>query len=75
MEYSAMSKYGANHSLLGYDDFRTGLTYRDVWQMLYDESDDSANWKYKRRGTVLGMWHELKLQMYAQAIDAGLLDS
>jgi len=37
-----------------------------------DESEDRADWTYKRRGTVLGRWHQLKLEMYNQAIDAGM---
>jgi hypothetical protein len=65
------SKYGAKHSLPGYDAFRTGLTYRDVWEMMRNDDDDSSTWRYKSRGVVLGMWHELKLQLYEQAIDSG----
>ena len=55
----------------GYDRFRTGLSYSAVWEMMRNESEDPKDWRYKRRGTVLGMWHELKLQMYHQAVDAG----
>lgn len=65
------SRFGAKHGLAGYDGFRTGLTYRQVWEMLRDDSDDSTRWRYKRRGTILGMWHQIKLQLYHQAIDAG----
>jgi hypothetical protein len=46
-------------ALIPYDSFRTGLTFRDVYMMLWDR-------KYKRRRTVLGFWHQLKQQMYAQ---------
>jgi hypothetical protein len=63
------SSYGTRHGLTGYDKFRTGFTYRDVWEMMRDDSDDRSTWKYKTRGVVLGMWHELKLQMYWQMID------
>jgi hypothetical protein len=70
-----MSKYGAKHNLKGYDAFRTGLTYKDVWNMLRDDSDDRANWRYKSRGVILGMWHELKLQLYEQAVDCGYLNN
>jgi hypothetical protein len=45
--------------VIPYDSFRTGLTFRDVYMMLWDR-------KYKRRRTVLGFWHQLKQQMYAQ---------
>lgn len=65
------SLWGEKNDLPGYDAFRTGLSYRMVWEMMRDESDDPSKWKYKRRGTVLGMWHELKLQMYYQAVDKG----
>ena len=65
------SQWGAKNDLLGYDKFRTGLTYQAVWEMLRNESEDTKDWKYKSRGVVLGMWHELKLQLYHQAIDAG----
>ena len=47
---------------LSYYEFRTGLTYRDVYMMLWDR-------KYKRRRTVLGFWHQLKEQMYNQYLD------
>jgi hypothetical protein len=60
------SKYGAKHGLPGYDSFRTGLTYQDIWEMMRSESDDPADWKYKSRGVILGMWHELKMQLYLQ---------
>lgn len=63
------SKYGAKHGLPGYDQFRTGLTYHDVWEMLRDESDDPRDWRHKKRGTILGAWHEIKLQLYHQAMD------
>jgi hypothetical protein len=53
----------------GYDRMRTGLTYRDVWEMFRDDSDNRAQWKYKSRGVVLGHWHELKLQIYYQMLD------
>ena len=55
---------------VSYEDFRTGLTYRDVYQMLWSGSDDPKDWRYKRRHTVLGCWHQLKLQLYAQYLDA-----
>lgn len=42
-----------------YDQFRTGLTYHDVYMMIYTR-------RYKRRRGVLGFWHELKKKMYAE---------
>jgi hypothetical protein len=51
-----------------FSEFRTGLTYRDVYQMLWSPSDDRRAWRYRRRGTVLGLWHQLKQEMYARYI-------
>lgn len=42
-----------------YEAFRTGLTYADVYAMIYTR-------KWKRRRGVLGYWRELKLKMYAE---------
>lgn len=58
---------GKAHGLPDYDEFRTGLTYRDVWEMMRNDDEDRSTWKYKRRGTVLGAWHQLKLQLYERA--------
>lgn len=44
---------------LSYDKFRTGYTYAEVYNMIW-------NRQWKRRRGVLGFWRELKLQMYAQ---------
>ena len=52
-----------------YRQFRTGLTYRDVYEMLCVNSDDPKNWRYKRRGTVLGFWHQIKLQLWERYQD------
>jgi hypothetical protein len=49
---------------LTYEDFRTGLTFRDVRQMLWVHSDDPREWKYKRRHTVLGLWRSIKLGLW-----------
>jgi hypothetical protein len=54
-------RYGAE-----YDRFRTGLTYNDVRQMLWSSNDDSSTWRHKRRGTVLGFWHQLKLALWLE---------
>lgn len=53
----------------GYDAFRTGLSFKAVRQMFWSGSPDSKDWRYKRRGTVLGAWRELKLQLYHQMMD------
>ena len=64
------SRWGRNKNLPGYDRFRTGLAYHDVYTML----NTSEKHRYKRRGTVLGFWHELKLQFYEQAVNMGYGD-
>jgi len=53
---------GVRLMMIPYDQFRTGLTYRDVYHMLWDR-------KWKRRHTVLGFWHQLKQQLYAAYVE------
>ena len=67
------SKWGARHGLPGYDKFRTGLTYSQVFEMLKDNHEDPKLWKYKRRRGVLGSWHQMKLELYHRAVEAGLI--
>lgn len=47
-----------------YEDFRTGLTYGDVYRMMWVDNPDPSTWRHKSRGCVLGYWRALKLQMY-----------
>lgn len=54
---------------VSYEDFRTGLTFQDVRAMLWSPSEDRSTWRYKRRHTVLGLWHQLKQQLYARYLD------
>jgi hypothetical protein len=42
-----------------YADFRTGLTYQMVYDMIKTR-------KWKRRHGVLGYWHQLKQSMFEQ---------
>lgn len=51
---------------VNYSEFRTGLTYADVYMMLWSGSDDAATWRYERRGTVLGKWRQIKQEMWAE---------
>ena len=67
-----MSRYSGNNERcpgcgVRYKDFRTyqPLTYYEVWLMLWvpgdeDQPEDSTEWQYKRRGSVLGRWHQVK---------------
>jgi hypothetical protein len=59
------SKYGSKE----YQRFRTGLSYRDVYAMLWVHDPDPKRWKYKRRHTILGFWHQLKKQLWEQMLD------
>lgn len=61
-----MSRFGASRGCPDYDKFRTGLRYYDVYQM-------AAGRKYRRRGTVLGLWHQLKLEMFYQVTGIALV--
>lgn len=47
-----------------YRDLRTDLTFAEVRQMLWVNSDDPKQWKHKRRNTVLGLWHQIKMGMW-----------
>lgn len=53
---------------LTYSQLRTGFTFEDVYQMFWVGSEDPKDWKYKRRHTVLGKWHEIKLDMWAEHV-------
>jgi len=53
---------------LKYKEVRTGLTYKDVHDLLWSNSAEPCDWKYKRRGTVLGLWHEIKLQLWGEHV-------
>lgn len=70
-----MSRYKGNGKScpncgITYGQFRTGFRYRDIYQMLWDWSDDPAEWKYKRPGTILGMWHQIKKELWERHVDA-----
>ena len=63
--------------VIPYEEFRTGLTFATVRAMLWSPSDDPSTWRHKRRGTVLGMWRQMKAEMYERylgALDAGAAD-
>lgn len=59
------SKYGE-----GYDAFRIGLTFRQARRMMFVHTDESTEWRYKRRGSVLGFMFQLKQQMWHYKLDA-----
>lgn len=60
-----------------YEDFRTGLRFRDVRRMLWDipDRDRPGWWRQKRRSSVLGFWRELKISMFYSTHGACALDT
>jgi hypothetical protein len=68
---SVGSRWGAKNGFPGYDSFRTGLKFADVKRWARSESENPKDWRYSRRGTVLGMWHAYKLQLYEEAVRRG----
>lgn len=69
-----MSRYHGNDQAcpvcgLRYGKFRTGHTYQEVYDLMKDNSDDPADWKYKRRNTVLGYWFQLKQELWEHHLD------
>lgn len=52
-----------------YGEFRTGMSYRGIFELLMDNSDDPSEWHNKTRHTILGKWHELKKQWWAHHIE------
>lgn len=59
-------KYVPEDQPITYAQFRTGITFAEARQMLWSNSDNSADWKYKRRGTVLGFMRALKQEMWVE---------
>ena len=54
---------------ISYEDFRTGLTFADVRELLKYEQDqayENGTYMFVSRSTVLGRWHQMKQQMYEQ---------
>lgn len=56
---------------LKYKNLRTGLTYWDVFASLMDYKSDPSEWKYKKRGTVLGAWFAIKQSMWQYHTEEG----
>lgn len=51
-----------------YDNFRTNLTFAEVWEMLKIEQNEGKR-RHITRHTVLGKWHEIKLNMWKDSKD------
>jgi len=54
---------------LRYDDFRTDLTFREVWMQFWSGDPDPTTWVNKRRRTVLGRWHQIKESMWREHLE------
>ena len=48
-----------------YENFRTGLSFVEVWEMLKIEKMEGKRSQITRH-TVLGRWHEIKLRMFGE---------
>ena len=55
-----------------YDEFRPlgSNAFQRFRQALYVDSDDPKQWRYKRRGTVLGQMHATKRRLWEQFTEA-----
>jgi hypothetical protein len=74
-----VSRYHANwekcpHCGITYGEFRTGMSYADVFAMLWSLNEDSSTWMYKRRRTVLGKWHQIKMSWWKHHIEQGCME-
>ena len=60
------------HCGLVYESFKTDdgtgrpYKYADIRTLLWVGSSDYSEWKYKRRNTVLGLWHQIKKAQWAE---------
>jgi len=57
---------------VAYEDFRTGLTFGAVRELLGFEQDAAykrGQYMFVSRGTVLGRWHQLKQEQYQRYLD------
>ena len=68
-----MSRWSGRHDTcpicgITYESFKTGMSFGDVRMMLWVGDPDYSRWKYKRRHTVLGLWHSIKLSMWNEHV-------
>lgn len=52
-----------------YRDLKTGFTFADIVSMLWVDDPDPARWRSKRRNSILGFWHEIKLNLWREHCD------
>lgn len=70
-----MSRYRGNdmecpYCGMKYVDFRcqTFTSFQEVKDSLWRSSDNPDDWRYKRKGTVLGLWHMTKKHEWEEHI-------
>lgn len=68
-----MSRYVGNndkcpHCGVRYKEFHTGLNYADVYLWFCTADPDPSTWRYKRRNTILGRWHQEKKEQWKRHI-------
>jgi hypothetical protein len=54
---------------MAYKDLKTGLDFDAVKDMLWIQDDNPEFWRHKRRGSVLGLWYEIKRGMWADHLE------
>lgn len=54
---------------LKYGDFRTGMDFQAVKDMLWTGDEDPDKWRHKRRNTVLGLWFQIKRSMWQDHVE------
>lgn len=69
-----MSRYAGNNEQcprcgLKYRDLRSGTTWEEVRLGLWTASNDPGDWRYKRRGSVLGKWHQFKQEAWLHHLE------
>jgi hypothetical protein len=55
--------------MIGYDEFRTGMSFAQVRELLAHEqrrAKDRGDYMFVSRATVLGRWSQLKREMWAR---------
>lgn len=71
LESITLSRWAGRHEKcehcgLTYEQLRTGYTYKEIRMLLWVGDPDYSKWKYKRRHTVLGLWHQIKKSMWSE---------
>lgn len=74
-----MSRYSGNADRcpgcgMTYRRFRTGMTYYEIYLMLWSHDSDSSTWKHKGRSSVLGLWHSIKKSLWARHTESDCTD-